>query len=225
MNTHKNFFGGFTMVELLVTVAIFTVITSILVVNYPKFSSKIILENVAHDIGLSIREAQSFGLNVRAFGTGSGALFPSYGAHFSLRKSGDPADERHFLLFADIFPDPEKPTKNDKKYGTPADCTIAGGECVNLFSIQSSEKIYLLCGNLKSKGATIDNWQSVSGTDCALTTLDITYTRPNPEASIIGGGGLLADDTIFDDAEIVVRSSRGDIKMVVVWNTGQIAVE
>ena len=218
--------GGFTIIELLVTVAIFSIITSVLLVNYPKFSSRILLENVAHDIGLSVRQAQTFGLNVRGVRIGATDIFPTYGIHFSLGGGEvDPSDRRHFLIFADILPNAQNPTENNKIYDKASNCAVQGGECINLFSIQTAERIYLLCANLKSTGATVENWQTISGADCSLTSLDITYTRPDPEASIKGTSAIHEPGTLFADAEIIVQSPREERKTIVVWSTGQIAVE
>ena len=218
---------GFTMVELMVTVGIFTIISALLLANYPSFSSRIVLENVAHEIGLSVRQAQSYGLNVRVnIGTGQ-AIFPPYGVHFSFSgvSQDDPTDEKKFMLFADLLPDVNNPTSNNKRYDGASGCDVSGGECVELFTIQSSEKIVALCGNLKSSGATLENWQSVPGADCSLTALDIVFTRPDPDATITGESVVAGEAVSFSDAEIVVASPRGDKKTVVVWQTGQIAVE
>ncbi len=220
--------AGFSMVELLVAVSIFMVVTSVLLVNYPKFSSKILLENVAYEVALSARQAQSYGLNVRVASLGGGnTSFPTYGVHFSLNgiNSNDPSDSKTFVLFADLLPDTLTPTANNKKYDAVSGCDVIGGECVEKFSIQNTNQIYMLCGNLKSTGANIDNWGSISGADCSLTSLDISFTRPDPDAYIIGYSTLTGNDVVFSDAEIVLRSPRGSTKNVVVWQTGQISVE
>ena len=110
--------GGFTIIELLVTVAIFSIITSVLLVNYPKFSSRILLENVAHDIGLSVRQAQTFGLNVRGVRIGATDIFPTYGIHFSLGGGEvDPSDRRHFLILR-IFCQMRKIRQKTTRYTT-----------------------------------------------------------------------------------------------------------
>ena len=220
--------SGFTMIELLVTVSIFMMITSALLVNYPKFSAKILLENTAHLIGLSIREAQTYGLNVRATNIGGQDEFPSYGVHFSLSgiTPDDDADNKHFVLFADFLPIVGDPTNNDKLYNAISNCSTSGGECVELFSIESAEQIYLLCGGASSVPADdINNWNSYSGADCTLGSLDVAYTRPDPDARIQGYSFLTGEIETFADGEIVVRSPRGEYKMIVVSSTGQISVQ
>ena len=56
---------GFTLIELMVTLAIFTIMTSVIMANYPGFNNKIALEVLAQDIALSIRQAQVYGISVR----------------------------------------------------------------------------------------------------------------------------------------------------------------
>jgi len=213
------------MIELLVTVGIFALITSAVLVNYPKFSSKIVLENVAHQVGLSVRQAQSYGLNVRVADSG-GDVFPTYGIHFSLNgvNETDPSNRRNFVLFADLLPDRNDIINNDKQYEAASDCSVTGGECVEKFTIQGVNEIYLLCGELKSNEATIEDWEG-TGADCSVSTLDIGYTRPDPDATIQGYSELDAEWRTFSDATIVVKSPREDVRQINVWSTGQIAIE
>ena len=221
-----SFPSGFTIIELLVTVSIFALISSVLLANYPKFSSKILLENTAHSIGLSVRVAQTFGQSVRGVKVSGADVFPTHGIHFSLNGINeiDPADRKHFVLFADILPNSGTPTENNKIYDAISNCTVTGGECIDTLAIQSTEQIVLLCGDLKSKEATIENWAE-KGADCGLESLDIAFTRPNPDASIKGKNQVSGEEVVFTDGEIVVQSPRGDYKTVIVWSTGQISVE
>lgn len=220
---------GFSMIELMVTVSIFAMITALTLVNYPRFGSRILLDNTSYDVGLAVRQAQSYGLNVRSYKLGGEGdnIFPTYGAHFSLNgiSEDDPSDNRNFLLFADILPDIDTPTENDKIYNGASDCSTQTGECVEQFVLQSTNSILLLCGNLKSSGATVETWREVAGADCSLSSLDITFTRPDPDAVLKGYSEDDGELTTFSDAEIVVSSPRGDLKSIVVWATGQIFIE
>jgi len=219
---------GFSMIELMVTVSIFAVISGLTLVNFPKFSSKILLENVAYSVGLSVRQAQSYGLNVRVLDLGGGTdLFPTYGVHFSLSGTteDDPSDTKNFVLFADLLPDINDPINNNKKYDAVSGCNVTGGECVEQLTIQNANSLAYLCGNLKSTGATIENWLEVAGADCSLTTLDVAFTRPDPDATLTGYSAFAGAELTFSDAEVVIISPRGDTKTVVIWQTGQISIE
>ena len=95
---HSN--KGFTLIELLVSVAIFTFLTGLILVNHGRFTSAILLENLAYDVGLSIREAQIFGLSVKEFEPGSGQFQQGYGVHF------DASTPAQYIIFADRRPSP-----------------------------------------------------------------------------------------------------------------------
>jgi len=214
---------GFTMVELMVSVSIFVIITTIILASYPRFSSKIVLENVVHQIALSIRQAQTFGLSVRTFGTGLD-VFPTYGVHFSFNgvTDSDPADNRNFLIFADILPGFGTENMGNGLYDGISGCNTTGGECIEQFTIQSTDRIAYLCGNLKAFGGTVEE---PNGGDCSLTSLDVSFSRPDPDANISGYSVSEGQQVSFSDAEIVIESPREDRKTVVVWSTGQISVE
>jgi len=65
INTSKEninkFTGGFSLVEMLVVVAIFFTISSVVLFRQSKFSSDISITNAAYDVALVIREAQVYG--------------------------------------------------------------------------------------------------------------------------------------------------------------------
>lgn len=219
---------GFTMMELLVTISIFALVSGVMLAKYPTFSSRIVLENTAHQVALSVREAQTYGLSVKGLASISG-VFPTYGVHFRVSGSlgEDPASQKNFVLFADLLPNISTPTGNNKIYDGVSDCSVTGGECVEQFTIGNANSIVLLCGNLKDKNATIENWQTVPGADCSLSSLDISFTRPNPDSYIIGNSTIVGQEgpAVFSDAAIIVRSPRGETKTIIVWPTGQISTE
>jgi len=202
------------MIELIVTVGIFVTVTTVVLASYPKFSSRIILDNVAYQVALSVRQAQTYGLSVKEFGTGD--IFPGYGIYFP-----SPAnDSKSFTVFADV--------NGDRKYNLTG-CGVGGSECLDKFTIQSSEVIYALCGNLKNDGVsafnTVADVQGVSNCG-SINSLHISFTRPDPDATITAYlGGVNYDDS-YSDAEVVIANPKGgDVRTVVIWSTGQISVE
>ena len=58
---------GFSLIELLVSVGILTMITTIVLANHTRFNGSVLLGSLAYDIALSVRQAQVFGLSVREF--------------------------------------------------------------------------------------------------------------------------------------------------------------
>ncbi len=185
---------GFTLVELLVSLGIFTVITTIAVVNNNQFNSSILLTNLAYEVGLSVRQAQFYGIAVRK--NAADNFNAGYGIHFDL------ADPRVYYLFED----------------KPAIDHICGpGECdlnnfVESFRLNKGNYISRIC--LTNSGAP----------ECTDTggfqKVDISFVRPNPDAFItknsVSGN--------YIKAEICVASPAGTRRRVIVESTGQIAV-
>ena len=88
---------GFTLIEMIVVLAIFSLLTTLILTNHARFGGAILLENLAYDIGLTVRKAQVYGIAVRSFG---GADFDvGYGIHF---KSATPTA---YILFGDATED------------------------------------------------------------------------------------------------------------------------
>ena len=116
---------GFTLIELVVVVAIMGVVSSIILANNSKFGGVITLRNLAYDIALSLREAQTYGISTRRFDTQGGTVtFSSgYGIHFA----GAPSTE--YILFADA--------NGDGHY--------TNGEQVQSFTISKGFQVSDLC--------------------------------------------------------------------------------
>ena len=200
---------GFSIIELMVVVGIFTLISGVLLGNYPLFSHKISVQNLAHQIALEIRQAQVFGLSVKEARPGclEGTIncFPAYGVYFSALDRGS------FILFND--------SNNNKKYDFAAqDCSSPSNtECIEKISIASGDNIRDICGTDSS------GQQKCASLLGQLDYLNIVFVRPDPDANIIGTapGG----DTLYSSAEISVEPPKKDFcRIIKVWSTGQISV-
>jgi len=86
--------AGFTLMELVVVISIFVIISSVILADYPGFSERVALERTAQEIALSLREAETLALAVRESSEGSG-VFPGFGVHF------DASTPREYILFSD----------------------------------------------------------------------------------------------------------------------------
>jgi prepilin-type N-terminal cleavage/methylation domain-containing protein len=159
----RNLNKGFTLVELLVTISIFVVLTGVVLFNQSKFNSTILLTNLAYDTALTIRQAQNYGINIKEFNAGIGgeSVFVPYGVHFDISNA---INNKSFILFADI--------NSQGKFNseTLGNCIATEG-CVNRYSIKR--------GNFVSD-LTVTKGNNTSST----TVLDITFKRPNPDAII-----------------------------------------
>ncbi len=72
--------------------AVFVILTGVVLANNSRFGNRIVLQNLAHDIALSIREAQIYGIAVKRYGTNQ--FDTGYGMHFAPGNS--------YELFADV---------------------------------------------------------------------------------------------------------------------------
>lgn len=165
----RNLKKGFTLVELLVTISIFVILTGVVLFNQSKFNSTILLTNLAYDTALTIRQAQTYGINIKEFNAGSGGLFVPYGVHF------DRTENKSFILFADTeFDLLSSPTVIHPYSGAVDRCNAFDG-CVSRYSIKRGNIISDLC--------------VVEGVDCnPVDSLDLIFKRPNPDANIFGDG-------------------------------------
>jgi prepilin-type N-terminal cleavage/methylation domain-containing protein len=193
---------GFTILELLISISIFAFMTALLLAKYGTFNQGVILTNLAYDVALTIRNAQSYGLNVKSTGrlvndfdkSTSGVGGGSYGVHF------DTANPAQFIFFVDEDGDGLY-TKNgtDSPKGSDIKTTIQRGSVIGGLCVVSS------------------------GSSCSPIngSVDITFARPDPDARIKANG----NSTQYASAEIALKATDGSTKTVQVNSNGQISVK
>lgn len=209
--------AGFTLIELVVTITVFTLLSTLALANFRATDNSLVLQNVAHQVGITIRKAQISGIATQEFNSN---FSKGYGVHFQM------TTPKNFWLFADwndnkVFgcltpcPPPPSPPPPPPVLGSNG-CVTSFSECLQRYTMAKGYTIQALYGNGKS---------SSPGT--SLSRLDVTFIRPNPDALIMGTIGSPFTGTMsqFSDAEVVLKSASGDTKTVVVWKTGQISVE
>lgn len=150
-----NYFSnqGFTLIELMITVGIFVFMTALIMARYNDFYSGIIFKNMAYDIAVTIRQAQSYGISVKV-DTGSSSFNKAYGVNFS---SANPSK---FSLYPYssfgsnyVFSgDPEKSytlkfgaTVNQRYVGSGFDSTILGVSVLDII-FQRPNPEAIICG-------------------------------------------------------------------------------
>lgn len=193
---------GFTIVEMIVVIAIFAIITSVALFNQGKLNSNILVNNLAYEIALAVRETQTYGIGVRAGASGT-SFEGGYGISFDISKPNQ------IVTFTD----------NNSNH------VLDAGEEVATFTIsnQRGNKITAIC-----RGVTSNSQKCVGGSDHNVSILNILFRRPNPEAiffSVRNGISTASTDDIPGPAYIVVNTPSGDnCRVVVVEKTGQIEV-
>lgn len=207
---------GFTLVELLVSVGIFVFMTALLVTKYSSFNQGVLLTNLAYDIALTVRTAQSYSINVKsAPESQTGAPYSNtftyhYGVHFDSTATGNPVPDTQFIFFADKPPIPGGGNAWDKYDTSPA---LAPDQIINTYNIKRGSKIYKICVISTCDGGA-------AGTQ--VTSLDVIYKRPDPDAIITANG---VAGTRYGYAEVAVQSSNGTKKLIIFRSTGQIEIK
>ena len=130
----KKNFGGFTIVELLIVLAVFAMLTSVVLARYRTFDTNAKFANASEDVVLALREAQVYGVGVKAGASSCGgtSFDCAYGVHFSTSASNE------IRLFVDV--------NGDGKYS-------GLGEDVSVITWDNSISISgLSCGGLPCTG-------------------------------------------------------------------------
>lgn len=205
---------GFTLVELIVVLAIIIIITTITITTQINYNRSLIITNTAYSVALSIREAQTLGLSSRNFG---GVQNAGYGVYIQ------EGDLTRYRVFADIddtntngswCPTGTTNTPEEK----PGNCLYdeAAGEVLTTYNLNRGFRIDEYCGILTNNNRACGGsyWRS----------LNITFLRPNTEAvmTMRADNGSVAQ---LKCAVIWIAPPNGDNrKCIVVSQVGQVSV-
>jgi prepilin-type N-terminal cleavage/methylation domain-containing protein len=191
---------GMTLVELIVVLGIFVLVTGITIFDYNSFRSNISLQNLADEIALSVRKAQSYAIGVKSAG---GSFSDNFGIHFSKEETGgseNNSSSKSFVLFVDI--------DKDNKYNPSDICGVGEEECLEILTIKTEDKI---TGILR-EGELDEN----------LETIDVIFKRPNPDANFYDNGDYVGEQSIGIQ---ITNTRSGGVKNIIISNTGQISIE
>lgn len=209
----KNIYNaGFTMIELIVAMSIFLVLSSVLLVDYNGMNSRITLDTLAHQIAQWVRQTQVSAMSVKHT-QANGSTFPGYGLHF------DRATPNQFVFFADL--------NGDKRYtplGVGKKCGDTGEECEQAVMLLRGNAIEKLCSELGAASPFTPSADCTGPLQSNANNFDILFTRPDPDAQI-GGEYSVGNYGTSSRAEIYLVSSKGYRRSVEVWVTGQVSVQ
>jgi len=190
---------GFGLVELMVSISIMTLVTTVILVKNRSFNNALLLRNQAYEIAFSLRQAQLLAVS----GTREvGATSNQYGIHFDV--SASPANGRYRL-----FRDGGSGNPNPGWYSASDDSPIG------------------TLGMLDSRYIIQDIVDS--GDNSLGDELSITFVRPNfdalfrtsPGAGGVETGPVYLKVTPKDTSGYSVLPSR----LVEITSTGQISVK
>jgi prepilin-type N-terminal cleavage/methylation domain-containing protein len=189
---------GFTLIELIVVIGIFTIITTTAIVKQYKFKGDTLIRNLAYELALAVREAQVYGINVRAVKVGPEYRFDyAYGINFSM------TTPQEYKIFVDSNANGDG-TFGDGKYGV-------GDTLVQTYRLQGLNKIQSICRDDCGSGKN-------------MQVLDLVFKRPDPDAKI-SGTGILDPNNMPQNVTIKLVSPQGVVKSVIVYKAGQISVK
>lgn len=195
---------GFSLIELMIVIAIFTVITTVALFDQGKLNSNVLLTNLAYDVALTVREAQSYGVGVR-YSTNNNSASGGYGVYLNM------INPEEIKVFHDL--------KDD---GTYVEADDGSAEKTYEFLNQRGNRIAGICV-LDTSGALTEYGVQCPGVPFSksVDNLNITFKRPDPEANFNVGG-----NPISGPAYIVLKSQDGtNCRAVVVEGSGQVRVE
>lgn len=218
-NFLKKHNSGMTLVEMMVVLSIFGILSAMIMFDYGKFNSSLSMQNLADDIALNVREAQSYAIGARSLpGLGLG-FFNGYGIHFTTASPNLTntvnGSNKSFIFFTDII----DPNIGNKKYdfqtGISCGAPSLSNECYKIVNITSADYISGIYLN--------------ESTDpiASSASVDIVFTRPYPEASFCyrTSPSSACDSTSYSSVTIRVANARTTaVKNIKISNTGQISV-
>ncbi len=238
---------GMTLVELVVVLSIFMIVAGLTIFEYQQFRSGASVQNIADDIALSIRKAQSFAIGVR----NTNANFSSgFGIHFSvgqIAQAPRSGSSDTFIVFADLGSAPNK-SYDYESTETMCDASLVrdGHECIESITMSGAERVtgIYLYGTDDAIGSSEPRQVDPNG------SIDIVFLRPEPDAffcyrtnitsnlgspcdrSSLSGNAIshikieLSNPGIpktYDENGTVIKDP--STKFITVWNTGQISIE
>jgi prepilin-type N-terminal cleavage/methylation domain-containing protein len=196
---HRTGQAGFSLIELLAVTAVMVLISAVLLTSNTRFGGKVLLQNLAYDIGLSIRQAQVYGISVQRFGTNT--YTAGYGVHFDL---SSPAN---YVLFGDAV------TVNGL-YDT--------GEAVETTNIQNGFKVKQICATPAGGSQTC----AIDAIDILFKRPDPdAWISAKPTSGTMVSCVMNPGSACYSNAQIIVQSPRGDVSTVVVDQNGQITIQ
>jgi len=195
--------SGFTLIELMIVIAIIAIISALTLFNNAKLNSSILLNNTAYEISLIIRDAQISGLGSKVTNLNGNATTSNQGVYI------DPSNPEEIIFFSD--------KNKDNKY-TP------GSEENQIYNIENKRagKILSICTIVADTPCKSSNTSNVPN-------LNIIFKRPNPEAYFYIGSDTSTPDPVVDYMGSIVVNigfpDGGECKSIIIYKTGAIQID
>lgn len=196
---------GFTLIEMIICLAIFVVITSVVMAKFGNYNRENQVRDTAYDMALTMRQAQTYGLSVRNAGQAGVTDFSKpFGLAFSSSSSypcgvSAPSPTTGFSMFVDSDP-----------VGSPNGICTSIDQDIRFFRYLHASQQLVCAGSGPTTCSTVDN-------------LSVSFKRPDPDATICTQASGTASCG-YGYAEIRLVGADMSTSTVVVRKTGQISV-
>lgn len=167
-NLQHNLKAGFTIVEIVVVLFIFTVISRVILFHYKDFDQRVVLDTTAQDIGLLVRKAQSESVNGRYPILEANQFHPSSDWKPSYGLFVDPQAQQFFFFY-----DGDNDTIPFNMDASVCENPNIPTECLDFYEIVGTNQIGEVC------------FEAIDGS-CAQTVNNfaVIFQRPFPDANI-----------------------------------------
>lgn len=187
---------GFTMIELMIVVSIMAIITVLILYNSRGLNNSIMVSNTAYEVGLMVREAQTYGLGVRATENSISGFSYSQGIHFD----SSIGEANTVILFSDK-------DSNGQWSG-------------------SSENIQTFTISKERAGSVLSLCVLTGGTSCTVVSAaDILFKRPNPEALIYSEPAVPGGAASAAVINIGFTPGNGECRSVIIQKSGSVQID
>jgi len=191
----------------MVSIGIMAVLITVIIMNQQSYTEAATLRNTADDLGITIAEAQAYGIAVRERAIGSADFGSGYGLSVTLLEAGG---QTGYVFFSD---------RNGNQYydGSFACATGGSEECLRKVIFPGGAYVESFC-ILRSSGGDLCN---------NVSRVDISFRRPDPEARLIffNSGVSQYNPANISGALIQLKSPTGLTRQVKVYNTGQVSIQ
>lgn len=209
---HNTLQKGFTVIELMVTIAIVVLVTGLIMIQYSSFNNSVLMRNQAYLTAFDVREAQALAVSVK----GKGSQFrEEYGIYF------DVTNPNTYLLFQDNSANGDHALA---RYNDDRDNNYQNDEKVGqLYRVDPRFVIKNICASSASRSCLQDDLDPTTeeDIDAELSAISISFRRPDFEASFYS-----PRKTSIQSAEIIFGTENGSItRSVIIYKTGQVSVD
>lgn len=190
---------GFSIIELMIAVSIFIILTAIAFYGYADFNNDMVMTNQAYELSLHVRQAQVYGIAVRG---GSGAVGSEFTASYGVAAS---IGSRVVTIFRD--------GNDDGLY----DPSASDEPALELLTFARGVEVCRIC--------TITTGTDVeSGCSNSYDDVSITFKRPDPDARVAINDAPFDSGPSYSLTRIAIQAPNGRERYVDVTVTGQVSV-